>query len=552
MLDTASCCAACGGERSSSERNQGLEWCGASACASCVAKFAAADTEEANMARCLAVVKSYKHVGNLGRVVATAPPFRALEHDDSWSVVVRQVARRVTRVSFAGLETKLASKPVLYDGLVDDARLCRLLRRKLEDDELIGARQWARRSPDGAGLYGAFTVAELRAVDGDRDDDDATIEPRPPAPKRKTSAAPMLGLVMCAATMRPAFVTFADLIAVSFVASDCASRILTRSDLWAVVATSCFPSLAGKERSAFEWRTAYHFKALRARKPVRRAGPTRPSPLCSSRLMRECKDMILGTTPGISASPVAEDDLLTWRATIEGPPDSPWDGGIFRLHIEFPPDYPMSPPTVHFITPLFHPNVDEFNGHICVDLLTPDAWSSAASLRVLLLSLQSLLASPSAHDTNEPANLQAAIALKNDPPYFLERAAQAVRQSKGFIPRAPASRNTTPINGKQSAPAATPPARASPPPAATVPAVSAAPVAATAPDDNPVPSQATTTNNAQKKKKKRRKKKIARDGDVLATLQERTKDDELREYFRQEAEDYDDGEDYDDPFLDSE
>merc|ERR1712003_462921 len=98
-----------------------------------------------------------------------------------------------------------------------------------------------------------------------------------------------------------------------------------------------------------------------------------------------------------------------------GPPDSPYQGGVFFLNINFPADYPFKPPKVHFTTKIYHCNVNS-NGSICLDILK-DQWSPALTISKVLLSISSLLTDPNPDDPLVPeiANLY-----KNDMAKYVE------------------------------------------------------------------------------------------------------------------------------------
>ncbi|PKB98471.1 UBC-like protein [Rhizophagus irregularis] len=78
-----------------------------------------------------------------------------------------------------------------------------------------------------------------------------------------------------------------------------------------------------------------------------------------------------------SAGPIG-DDFFHWQATIIGPPDSPYSGGVFSLTIYFPTDYPFKPPKVNFTTRIYHPNIDS-NGSIDMDILR-GRWSPGLTI----------------------------------------------------------------------------------------------------------------------------------------------------------------------------
>jgi len=105
-----------------------------------------------------------------------------------------------------------------------------------------------------------------------------------------------------------------------------------------------------------------------------------------------------------SAGPVG-DDMFHWKAILMGPPDSPYEGGVFHLDIHFPTDYPFKPPKVAFTTKIYHPNINS-NGVICLDILK-NQWSPALTISKVLLSISSLLCDPNPDDPLVPeiANL---------------------------------------------------------------------------------------------------------------------------------------------------
>lgn len=93
--------------------------------------------------------------------------------------------------------------------------------------------------------------------------------------------------------------------------------------------------------------------------------------MAARRITKELADLGRDPPSNCSAGPVG-DDIYTWQATIMGPADSPYQGGIFFLTIKFPTDYPFKPPKVQFNTKIYHPNINA-SGGICLDILK-DEW----------------------------------------------------------------------------------------------------------------------------------------------------------------------------------
>ncbi|EMP28294.1 Deoxynucleotidyltransferase terminal-interacting protein 1 [Chelonia mydas] len=86
---------------------------------------------------------------------------------------------------------------------------------------------------------------------------------------------------------------------------------------------------------------------------------------------------------------LAASDDYRWIGTIDGAAGTVYEDLRYKLSLEFPDGYPYNAPTVKFLTPCYHPNVDT-QGNICLDILK-DKWSALYDVRTILLSIQSLL-----------------------------------------------------------------------------------------------------------------------------------------------------------------
>jgi len=104
--------------------------------------------------------------------------------------------------------------------------------------------------------------------------------------------------------------------------------------------------------------------------------------------------------PSNCSAGLVDDDIFHWQATIIGPEDTPYSGGIFELRIDFPQDYPFKPPNIIFITKIYHCNIN-ISGNICLDILK-DQWSPALTICKVLLSICSLMNDQNPDDPLRP------------------------------------------------------------------------------------------------------------------------------------------------------
>lgn len=136
------------------------------------------------------------------------------------------------------------------------------------------------------------------------------------------------------------------------------------------------------------------------------------------RIQKEITDIQNDKESGLTIS-IVDENIRHLIGTFPGPEGSPYQGGSFKVDIEVVEGYPFQPLKMKFITKVYHPNISSASGAICLDILTPKAWTPVLTLRSTLVSLRSLLCSP---EPDDPQDAEVASHYKADKKGFEETA----------------------------------------------------------------------------------------------------------------------------------
>lgn len=118
------------------------------------------------------------------------------------------------------------------------------------------------------------------------------------------------------------------------------------------------------------------------------------------------------------------DSMDVFEVNLDGPKASAYEGGVWRVRVELPDNYPYKSPSIGFVNKIFHPNVDEGSGSVCLDVIN-QTWTPMYDLiNVFEVFLPQLLLYPNPTD---PLNGEAAALMLREPEAYKRKIREYVR-----------------------------------------------------------------------------------------------------------------------------
>ncbi|KAM9915046.1 hypothetical protein OXX59_004708 [Metschnikowia pulcherrima] len=127
-----------------------------------------------------------------------------------------------------------------------------------------------------------------------------------------------------------------------------------------------------------------------------------------------------------------DDSMQQFHVIFHGPSDTPYAGGVWKLRVELPDQYPIKSPSIGFVNRIFHPNIDEMSGSVCLDVIN-QTWSPMFGLLNIFENfLPHLLRYGNPSD---PLNTEASGLMTKNETKYVETVKQYVKQyaSQSFV-----------------------------------------------------------------------------------------------------------------------
>ncbi|KAI4838607.1 ubiquitin-conjugating enzyme [Aureobasidium sp. EXF-8845] len=124
--------------------------------------------------------------------------------------------------------------------------------------------------------------------------------------------------------------------------------------------------------------------------------------MANKRIVTELGQVSTNPVPGTSVQLAEEGNVFLWDVVMQGPEDSIYANGKFKISVSLPKEYPFKPPTVSFKTKIYHPNVsNDDKGTMCLGMLRSDEWKPPNKIRDVLMLVRQILAAPQPDDAVE-------------------------------------------------------------------------------------------------------------------------------------------------------
>ncbi|KAK0453660.1 ubiquitin-conjugating enzyme/RWD-like protein [Armillaria borealis] len=124
---------------------------------------------------------------------------------------------------------------------------------------------------------------------------------------------------------------------------------------------------------------------------------------------------------------LVNDSMQEFYVRFYGPSETPFAGGVWKIHVELPDQYPFKSPSIGFMNKIFHPNIDELPGAgLSVSDVINQTWSPMFDMiNIFEVFLPQLLRYP---NPNDPLNGEAAALLMRHPKEYEAKVKEYVQR----------------------------------------------------------------------------------------------------------------------------
>jgi len=143
-------------------------------------------------------------------------------------------------------------------------------------------------------------------------------------------------------------------------------------------------------------------------------------------VMAQYRHYIKDPLDGFFCSPC--EDPFKWEFTLIGIHNTPFEGNLIYGYILFPHSFPNDPPSIHFTSKMYHPNIGT-DGKLCMSTLhdqrtdnfydkADEKWNPANTIQSIVLSMMLIIQDP---NLESPANIDAAKDLRENKVGYLRK-----------------------------------------------------------------------------------------------------------------------------------